>query len=73
MLKAIDQYQAMLPQERLKFRLERRLRSYLAVYGGLDRGLGEKVQEAFDSIQRDSSDARASVDQAISALKDGFV
>jgi hypothetical protein len=73
MLKAIDQYQAMLPQERLKFRLERRLRSYLAVYGGLDRGLGEKVQEAFGSIQKDSSDARASVDQAISALKDGFV
>jgi len=73
MLKAINEYKAMLPAERMKFRLERRLRSYLAVYGRLDPSLNQKVQEAFESIQKDSPDAGAKVDGAISALKGGFV
>jgi hypothetical protein len=73
MLKAINEYKAMLPAERMKFRLERRLRSYLAVYGRLDPSLNQKVQDAFESIQKDSPDAGAKVDGAISALKGGFV
>jgi len=73
MLKAINEYKAMLPTERLNLRLERRLRSYLAVYGRLDQSLNEKVQEAFESVQKDSPDMGARVDEALSALKNGFV
>lgn len=73
MLKAINEYKAMLPAERLNLRLERRLRSYLAVYGRLDQSLNEKVQEAFESVQKDSPDMGARVDEALSALKNGFV
>lgn len=73
MLKAINEYKAMLPAERLNLRLERRLRSYLAVYGRLDHSLNEKVQEAFESVRKDSPDMGARVDEALSALKNGFV
>lgn len=73
MLKAINEYKAMLPAERLNLRLERRLRSYLAVYGRLDQSLNEKVQEAFESVQKDSPDMGARVDEALSALKNSFV
>ena len=73
MLKAINEYKAMLPAERLNLRLERRLRSYLAVYGRLDQSVNEKVQEAFESVQKDSPDMGARVDEALSALKNGFV
>ena len=73
MLKAINEYKAMLPAERLNLRLERRLRSYLAVYGRLDQSLNEKVQEAFESVRKDSPDMGARVDEALSALKNGFV
>jgi radical SAM superfamily enzyme YgiQ (UPF0313 family) len=73
MLKAINEYKAMLPAERLNLRLERRLRSYLAVYGKLDQSLNEKVQEAFESVQKDSPDMGARVDEALSALKNSFV
>ena len=73
MLKAINEYKAMLPAERLNLRLERRLRSYLAVYGRLDQSVNEKVQQAFESVQKDSPDMGARVDEALSALKNGFV
>ncbi len=73
MLKAINEYKALLPAERLNLRLERRLRSYLAVYGRLDQSLDEKVQEAFESVRKDSPDMGARVDEALSALKNGFV
>lgn len=73
MLKTTDEYKAKLPVERLKFRLGKRLRSYLAVYGNLDQELEEKVQEALESIEKDSPDARAKVDEAILALKDRFI
>jgi len=73
MLDTIDRYRSMPPEKRLKFRLNRRLQSYIAVHGGLAQDLGEKVQEAVESIKNGSSDAEAKVDQAIEALKGGFM
>lgn len=73
MLQTIDRYKAMLPQERLKFRLERRLRSYLAVYGGLEPELKEQVSEAFASLRSETPDAAEKVDSAIEDLKLRFV
>jgi radical SAM superfamily enzyme len=72
-LKAIDKYRVLPSLEKLKFRLENRLRSYLSVYGGLGRALYEKVNQASNSIKAESPDAAATVESAISALKDGFV
>jgi len=73
MLDTIDGYRAMPPEKRLKFRLNRRLQSYLAVHGGLTQDLSEKVQEAVESIKIGSPDAEVKVDQAIEALKGGFM
>jgi radical SAM superfamily enzyme YgiQ (UPF0313 family) len=73
MLGTIDRYRAMPPEKRLKFRLNRRLQSYLAVHGGLAQDLSEKVQEAVESIKIGSPDAEVKVDQAIEALKGGFM
>ncbi len=73
LLKRIAEYKAMLPSERLLFTLKRRLGSYVAVYGRLDQGLNQKVEEAFEGIQKGLPEAEAKVDEAISALKDGFV
>ncbi|MDY7018662.1 MAG: radical SAM protein [Chloroflexota bacterium] len=73
MLKTINEYQTMPPVERLKVKLERRLRSYLAVYGILDGSLEEKVQQASESLRKGSSDMTLRVDEAISALKGSFV
>lgn len=73
MLEAINKYRTMLPMEKLKLKLERRLRSYLAVYGNLGQGLNEKVQQALESLREDSPNAAVRIDEAISALKDSFV
>lgn len=73
MLKAISEYKGMPLVDRLSFRLKRRLQSYLAVYGGLDKVLDEKVQTALESLQKEFPDAEERVDEAILALKNGFV
>ena len=73
MLKTIEKYKNMLPLERLNLRLQRRLQSYLAVYGGLEHELNLKVQEALESIQKELPDAETRANNAISALKAGFV
>jgi len=73
MLDIINRYSGMPPEKRLNFRLNRRLRSYLAVYGGMEQDLNEMVQQAFESIKSGSTDAEAKVDQAILALKGGFM
>ena len=73
MLKTINEYRTMPPVEKLKVKLERRLRSYLAVYGVLDDSLEEKVQQASESLRKGSSDMALRVDEAISALKRSFV
>ena len=63
----------MLPLERLKFKLERRLRPYLGVYGSVDEGLRGKLEEAFSCIQSESPDAESKVESVLSALREGFV
>jgi hypothetical protein len=73
MLKVIDEYQSMSLKDRLQFRLRKRLYAYLAIYGGLEPELNRKVEEAFESIQRDSVGAELKVEEAILALKDGFI
>jgi len=73
MLETISEYKAMLPLERLKFRLKRRLGSYLAIYGGLSQGLKERVEAAFQSIESGAPDTQEKVDKAILTLKEGFM
>jgi len=73
MLKTIGEYKAMLPLERLKFRLKRRLGSYLAVYGGLSQELMERVEAAFKSIESEAPDAEGKANQVILTLKEGFM
>lgn len=73
MLRTIEAYRAMLPLERLAFRLRRRTHSYLGVYGAMDAGLTEKVETAHQAIESGSPDAPLIVNSAIAALKQGFV
>jgi bifunctional DNase/RNase len=73
MLRIIEDYRKKLPMERLVFRLERRLQSYLAVYGHLNQDLQQKVQKAWEAIKQDRPEARDLTDAAILALKEGFV
>ncbi|MDP2736046.1 MAG: radical SAM protein, partial [bacterium] len=72
-LREINHYRQKQPLEKLKFRLNRRLRSYLAVYGGLSPEMDRKVSEALESIAKEAPEAESKTNQAISALKDGFV
>ncbi|MFH1088043.1 MAG: radical SAM protein [Chloroflexota bacterium] len=73
LLAVIARYRAMQPSERLTFRLDRRLRSYLGVYGQLEPALSGQVEAAVDSLNREAPDAAARVEQAIAALKAKFV
>ena len=73
MLDFIDRYRSLPLEKRLKFRLHRRLQSYIAVHGDLTQDLNGMVQEALQSIKDGSPDAEAKVDQAIEALKGGFM
>jgi len=73
MLQVIDDYLQKPEPERLAFRLQQRWRSFLSVYGSLPEPLEQQVQEAWDALRRGVPEARARVDAAISALKEGFV
>ena len=73
MLGIIARYKAMPIMERLKLRLERRARSYLAVYGAMEPALSQKVEEALAALKSESPEAMAKVEIAIAALKQGFV
>jgi len=72
-LQVIEAYLQKPEAERLAFRLRQRWRSFLAVYGSLPEPLEQQVQEAWDALRREASAARARVDAAIAALKEGFV
>ncbi|MBI2979747.1 MAG: radical SAM protein [Chloroflexi bacterium] len=69
----ISKYQQKPPMEKLKFRLNRRLRSYLGAYGVMSQELNRKVAEALESIQKEAPEAESKTNQAISALKDEFI
>ena len=73
MLETIARYKAMPFMERLKFRLERRARSYLAVYGAMEPPLSQKLEEALSALRLGSPEAAAKVETAVAALKQGFV
>jgi len=73
MLDTITQYQSKRPLERLKFRLERRLGSYLSVYGGLSEGVDAQVDRAARALEAEAQDAAQRVEAAIAALKQTFI
>lgn len=72
-LQVIEDYLQKPEWERLAFRLKQRRRSFLAVYGSFPEPLEEKVEKAWDAIRGSAPEARARVDAAIAALKEGFV
>jgi len=49
------------------------MKSYLSVYGGLEEELARKINKAIESMENKSSDMSSKVEDAISALKKGFV
>ncbi len=71
-LESISLYQQKSLMEKLEFRLKRRLQSYVAVHGGLDQSLQQRITETLDAIQAESPDAEEKTDQSIAALKQGF-
>jgi len=73
MLDTITQYQSKRPLERLKFRLERRLGSYLSVYGRLSEEVEAEVERAARALEVEAPDAAERVDAAIGALKQAFI
>ena len=73
MLDVISSYLSKEARDRLRFRLERRRRSFFAVYGGLPAEVEDKVMRAEKSIESDSPEAAAKVEEAIAVLKQGFI
>lgn len=72
MLKVIETYKIKPFFEKLEFRLTRRLGDY-ARFRRLEPELNKKAQEAYGSIRDKSQDAKLKTDEAISALKEGFM
>lgn len=73
MLQIMDEYKAMEPPDRMRFRLERRAGSYSHVHGGIGKELQEKIREAREALQQSVPEAAAKVEDAIASLKQGFV
>ncbi len=72
-LKIISDFKALSHKDRLKMRLDRRLHSYLAVYGRLPADLDAKITNAFKSLTNNPVNASTDVEKTINALKKGFV
>jgi hypothetical protein len=73
MLQTISRYLSKPPMERLKFCLERRRRSFYSIYGGLPAEVQELLDRANQAIQAESPDAALKVNEAIGAMKQGFL
>jgi len=73
MLETIARHFSRHPLERLKFRLQRRLGSYLSVYGELSEELEAQVEQASKALEAEAPDAAERVCAAIAALKQGFI
>jgi hypothetical protein len=73
MLRTIGDYRRKSPEERLAFRLGRRVQSFLAVYGILEPELQQKVEEAREALRLGRPEAGMKTEAAVSALKEGFV
>jgi radical SAM superfamily enzyme YgiQ (UPF0313 family) len=72
-LERISRYQQKPPLKKLEFRLKRRWQSYIGVYGSLDQDLNQKIIEGMTAIRSESPDAQDKTEQAIAALKQGFI
>lgn len=73
MLETIAAYLAKPPMDRLSFCLERRRRSFHSIYGGFPAQIEELLNQAQDAIRAEKPDASVKVNEAISALKQGFL
>ena len=73
MLETISRYLSKAPMERLKFCLERRRRSFYSIYGGFSEEIQGLLKRANDAIENQSPDAEQRVDEAIGAMKQGFL
>ena len=73
MLDTIASYQSKSANERLRFCLERRRRSFASVYGGLPAEVQEEVQRAVNAIESEAPDAAEKVRAAITVLKQSFI
>ncbi|MEW6276422.1 MAG: radical SAM protein [Bacillota bacterium] len=72
-LATIRNYLQMPLSARLKVQLERRLSSYLAVYGRLEEKVAAKVELAAEALQKETPDAPGKVKDALDALKQAFI
>ena len=72
MLNVISKYRSLPLEEKLKFRLERRLHPYLSMFN-LNGELKEKVNEALKALDRSSPEAERRVDEAIHLLRHPFI
>jgi radical SAM superfamily enzyme len=73
MLETISRYLSKAPMERLKFCLERRRRSFYSIYGSASAEVQEFLDRANQAIQAESPDAALKVNEAIGAMKQGFL
>ncbi len=73
MLDTISAYLSKPPLERLSFCLERRRRSYYSIYGGAPPQVQELLEGAREAIRAETPDAALKVNEAIGALKQGFL
>jgi len=73
MLETISRYLSKAPMERLKFCLERRRRSFYSIYGGLPSEVQELLDRANEAIKAETPDAAMKVNEAIGAMKQGFL
>lgn len=71
LLGIINEYQSMPLEQRLDLQLKRRLRSHIAVHGGIEEELEQLVQHAFDSIENRSPEMESDVAAMLAILKQG--
>jgi len=71
LLGIIDEYRSKPVAQRLELQLQRRLRSHIAVHGGVRKPLDQAVQSAFASIASGASDMESKVDSVLVSLKQG--
>ncbi|WP_027717506.1 radical SAM protein [Desulfovirgula thermocuniculi] len=72
-LQAIRSYLEKPLHERLAVQLERRLSSYLMVWGSLPPPLEREVEEAWESVRREDPAAAAKVQRVLERVKQAFV
>lgn len=73
MLETISAYLSRPAMDRLSFCLERRRRSFHSIYGGCPPEVQELVDRARDAVRAEKPDAALRVNEAIGALKQGFL